>query len=62
MGVPVGDPGSDVLLQRLHAFVGAAFDLLLGQQPEPTFDLVDPGGPGRGEMHVEPGVLGQPEP
>src|SRR5207247_8362787 len=27
---------------------------------EPAFDLVDPGRAGRGEVHVEPGVFGQP--
>ena len=42
------------------ALVDAAADQLVGQEAEPAFDLVDPGGAGRGEVHVEAGVAGQP--
>jgi hypothetical protein len=42
--------------------VGTAADLLVGQEAEPPLDLVDPGGAGRGEVHVEAWVLGQPGP
>jgi hypothetical protein len=58
--VPVSDPGSDVGLQRLDGLVGTAADHLVGQEAEPAFDLVEPAGPGRGEMHMEPGMTLQP--
>ena len=40
--VPVSDPGADVPLQGLDALVDAALEHLVGQEPEPPFDLVDP--------------------
>ena len=33
---------------------------LVGEQPEPAFDLVEPGGAGRGEVQMEPWVGGEP--
>ena len=60
MGVPVGDPGTDVGFERLYGLVSATADLLLGEQAEPALGLVDPGGAGRGEVDVEPGVFCQP--
>ena len=47
-------------LQGLDALVDAAADHLVGEEAEPAFDLVDPGGAGRGEVHVEAGMAGQP--
>ncbi len=40
--VPVVDPGADVLVQGCDAGVDAAADELVGEEPEPAFDLVDP--------------------
>lgn len=60
--VPVGDPRADVGFEGLHRLVGAAADLLVGEESEPAFDLVDPGGSGGGEVHVEAGVSLEPGP
>lgn len=47
------DPVADVFFQCGNAFVGAAAGELVGEVAEPAFHLVDPGGSGRGEVHVE---------
>ena len=38
----------------------AALEQVLGDEGEEPFDLVEPTGIGRGEVHVEPRVYGQP--
>ena len=45
---------------RAWTLVDPAADQLVGEEAEPALDLVDPRGAGRGEVHVEPGVRGQP--
>ena len=58
--VPGFDPGADVGFEFFDAAVGAAAQFAVGQLGEPAFDEVEPRGVGRGEVQVEPGVLGQP--
>src|SRR6185312_147012 len=60
--VPGGDPVADVVFQGLDGGVDAAADQLVGEQAEPSFDLVHPGRAGRGEVDVEAGPAGQPGP
>jgi hypothetical protein len=52
--------GCDVSLQFADAAMDAALDLLVGEQREPAFDLVQPGGARRGEVQVIVRVTGQP--
>ena len=54
------DEGSDVSLQLLHAAMHAAFDLLVGEQREPAFDLVEPGRAGRCEVQLVARMAGEP--
>ena len=54
------DPVTNVFLQCCNAFVYTAAEQLIGQECEPSLDLIDPGGPGRGEVDVKTWVLGQP--
>ena len=54
------DPVADVGFEGLYGLVDAAADLLVGEVAEPALDLVDPGGPGRGEVDVEAGVVCEP--
>ena len=58
--VPCLDPFADVVFQGLDTAVDSAADRLIGEEPEPPFDLVEPRRAGRGEMQVEAGVTGQP--
>ena len=44
--------GSDIGLELIDAAMDAALDLLVGEQREPAFDLVEPGGAGRREVEV----------
>jgi hypothetical protein len=60
VGVPGIDPGADVAFEGVDAGVDAAAQELVGEQAEPAFDLVDPGGAGRGEVDVEARVAAQP--
>src|SRR5664279_6104302 len=53
-------PGADVGFEGLDGSVAASADEFVGDEAEPAFDLVDPAGAGRGEVHVEARVLGQP--
>ena len=46
------DEGGDIGLEPIDAALHAALDLLVGEQREPAFDLVEPGGAGRGEVEV----------
>ena len=46
--------------QLCHALEPPAADAVLGDQAEEALDLVDPGGGGRGEVHMEPLVPLQP--
>ena len=57
MGV---DEGADVALERLGGTMDAAPDLLVGDQGEEAFDLVDPGGRGGGEMNMKSRTSGKP--
>lgn len=41
------DEGDDGGFQFEHAAVDAALNLLVGEQREPTLDLIEPGGAGR---------------
>ena len=52
--------GSNVGLELIDAAMGAALDLLVGEQREPAFDLVEPGGAGRREVEVVARVAGEP--
>ena len=56
------DPGADVGFEVLDVPVGSTSDLLVGQESKPSLDLVDPGGTGGREMHMESGVAFQPCP
>ena len=54
------DEGRDIGLEPTDAAMHAALDLLVGEQREPAFDLVEPGGAGRGEVEVIARVAGEP--
>src|SRR5260370_1328575 len=58
--VPGLGPRPDVGFQGLHAPVGTPADLLIGEEAKPPLDLVQPGGAGRGEVQMDPGVPGEP--
>ena len=46
------DEGGNIGLEPIDAAMHAALDLLVGEQREPAFDLVEPGGAGRSEVEV----------
>ena len=54
------DEGIDLGDEILGTDERAAADLTLGDEAEPAFDLVEPGGIGWREVDMEPGSLGQP--
>ena len=54
------DEGGDIGLEPIDAAMRAALDLLVGEQREPAFDLVEPGGAGRREVEVIARVAGEP--
>src|SRR5437763_6528489 len=58
--VPVVDVVADLLDQDLDAGEGAAADRLAGDDAEPGFDLVEPGGALGGEVEPDVRVAGQP--
>ena len=51
---------ADIGLEPIDAAMHAALDLLVGEQREPAFDLVEPGGAGRREVEVVARVAGEP--
>ena len=51
---------SDVGLEVLDTAMDAALDLFVGEQREPAFDLIEPGGAGRREVHVITRMAGEP--
>ena len=53
----VFDVGIDLVDQVLHAAERASPDRSLGDDVEPDLDLVQPGGVGRGVVHVVARVL-----
>jgi hypothetical protein len=44
--IVVLNEGSDIGLELIDAAMDAALDLLVGEQREPAFDLIEPGGAG----------------
>ena len=60
VGVGKGDVVHDRSLQSLGGSVNTAADLLLGQQSEEPFNLVDPRSRGRREVDVPPWSPGKP--
>ena len=58
--VPAVDVGLDRVGEVGDAGVGAASDGLSGDHVEEAFDEVEPGAAGRGEVHGDAGILGQP--
>src|SRR6516164_8278116 len=54
------DEGGDIGPELIDAAMDAALDLLIGEQREPAFDLVEPGGAGRREVEVIARVAGEP--
>ena len=52
--------GGDIGLELIDAAMDAALDLLVGEQREPAFELVEPRGAGRREVEVIAWVAGQP--
>lgn len=63
-GARLGIVRSDEVFDFGHEFFDgaerAAADGLLRNDVEPDFDLIEPGGVGRGEVHLIPRVHGQP--
>ena len=51
--------GCDIGLELIDAAMDAALDLLVGEQGEPAFDLVEPGGAGGREVEVVARVAGE---
>ena len=51
-----GDDGFEIV----DAAMDAALDLLVAEESEPAFYLIEPGGPGRGEVEVIARVAGEP--
>jgi len=58
--VPAVDVGPDGGLEVLDGVEGAAADRLAGDDPEEDLHHVQPAAAGRGEVQLDPGVLGQP--
>src|SRR5215469_10086092 len=62
IGVVRVNESGDVSFELLDTAMDAALDLLVGEQREPAFDLIKPGGAGRCEVHVIARVAGEPSP
>jgi hypothetical protein len=58
--VPAVDEGADLGVEVFDGLEHASADGLAFDDAEPDLDQVHPGGVGRGEVHDEPGLLGQP--
>ena len=54
------DEGGDGGLELMDAAMDAAFDLLVGKESKPAFDLVQPGRAGRREVQVIARVAREP--
>jgi hypothetical protein len=54
------DEGDDVCLELMDTAMGTALDLPVGEQREPAFDLVQPGGAGRCKVEVIARMAGEP--
>jgi len=60
VSVPVLHPAADVCLQLLDAVVMAAFQEVFGDEGEQPLHLVEPAGIRWSEVHLEPGMSGEP--
>lgn len=58
--VGVSNVGPDRVPERLGTSMHPAPQLFLGEQRKPPFHQIEPGGTGRGEMHMKAGALQQP--
>ena len=58
--VPAGDVGAELGVEVVDGFEDSTADCLSFDQAEPDLDEVEPGGVGRCEVDLEPGVVGQP--
>src|SRR5215471_5354116 len=61
LGIVGLNESGDVGLEVLDTAMDAALDLLVGEQREPAFDLIKPGGAGRREVQVTARVAGEPD-
>lgn len=55
-----GEIAADGVFQLNGAAMGAAADLTLSEHGEPAFDLIEPRGRGRGEVHVKAWIACEP--
>jgi hypothetical protein len=62
VGVVNLDKGLDVAFEGVDRSMDAPLDLLFCEQGEKSFDLADPGRPGRREVDMPVRSLGQPNP
>ena len=60
VGIVGLNESGDIGFELLDTAMDAALDLLVGEQREPAFDLIKPGGAGRRKMHVIARVAGEP--
>ena len=60
IGIVGVNENGDVGLEFLDTAMDATLDLLVSEQREPAFDLIKPGGAGRGEVQVIARVAGEP--
>ena len=60
VGIVDLDERGDVGLEIVDAAMDAALDLLVAEESEPAFYLIEPGGAGRGEVEVIARVAGEP--
>jgi hypothetical protein len=60
VGIVGLNEGSDIGLELIDAAMDGALDLVVGEQREPMFDLVEPGGAGWCEVEVVARAAGEP--